>query len=239
MSLSPPKSARAKTGASLGKALAAVLENKKSPRDDPVPAQEIKAELALSIKSDRRFKQMDAFTRQKKAVPLPNLPLASLPRPHTVAGGEAERAAPQGASEPSSPISGRTDAKSRQRDAGVDLSTLTGEERSRVPKALWQDSVDRSIKRLMVDFDLTDEPSCRLHHLERMHDWFLRHGPKGKAAQPESSADGPSYLRAERNTRQPAPAGSMQGFSGVLSPTSELMSSMYSPRNYTRPITRG
>ena len=64
-----------------------------------------------------------------------------------------------------------------------------------------EDSVDRSIKRLMVDFDLTDEPpggqvtiswfmpdrsdfyahvivfwmlrSCRLHHLERMHDWLL------------------------------------------------------------------
>eukprot|EP00434_Breviolum_minutum_P027784 symbB.v1.2.024572.t1/scaffold2273.1/size83577/3 len=90
----------------------------------------------------------------------------------------------------------------------------------------------------MVDFDLTDEPSCRLHHLERMHDWFLRHGPKGKANEQETSTDGPSYLRAERNTRQPAPAGSMQGFSGVLSPTSELMSSMYSPRNYMRPSTR-
>ncbi|CAK9049368.1 unnamed protein product [Durusdinium trenchii] len=223
-------------------ALAAVLENKRSPRDDLVPAEQLKAEMALSIKSDQRFKQMDAFTRQKKAVPLPQVMLSPVPRPHTVAGGEAERIGPQGAepSSPSSPSSPRTpgEGKGRQRAPGVNLSTLTGEERSKVPKALWQDSVDRSIKRLMVDFDLTDEPSCRLHHLERMHDWFVRHGPKGKApAMPEIG--GPSYLRAERNSREPAPAGSTQNLAGVLSPSSELMARMYSPRNYSRPVTRG
>eukprot|EP00913_Durusdinium_trenchii_P027467 g25760.t2 len=246
-------------------ALAAVLENKRSPRDDLVPAEQLKAEMALSIKSDQRFKQMDAFTRQKKAVPLPQVMLSPVPRPHTVAGGEAERIGPQGAepSSPSSPSSPRTpgEGKGRQRAPGVNLSTLTGEERSKVPKALWQDTcwalprnlaktaldlrfADRveeggtELRRLMVDFDLTDEPSCRLHHLERMHDWFVRHGPKGKApAMPEIG--GPSYLRAERNSREPAPAGSTQNLAGVLSPSRELMARMYSPRNYSRPVTRG
>ncbi|CAK9057940.1 unnamed protein product [Durusdinium trenchii] len=239
---SPPLAMAGPEKKALQTALAAVLENKRSPRDDLVPAEQLKAEMALSIKSDQRFKQMDAFTRQKKAVPLPQVMLSPVPRPHTVAGGEAERIGPQGAepSSPSSPSSPRTpgEGKGRQRAPGVNLSTLTGEERSKVPKALWQDSVDRSIKRLMVDFDLTDEPSCRLHHLERMHDWFVRHGPKGKApAMPEIG--GPSYLRAERNSREPAPAGSTQNLAGVLSPSSELMARMYSPRNYSRPVTRG
>lgn len=54
----------------------------------------------------------------------------------------------------------------------------------------WQESFDRSVKRLFVDFELTQAPGCRLGHLDRMHAWFQEHG--GKTTR--KSTKGPSYL---------------------------------------------
>jgi len=69
-------------------------------------------------------------------------------------------------------------------------------------RAEWQDAFDRSVRRLFVDFELSDVPSCRLNHLERMHSWFLEHGGK----QQRKVDEGPRFLLADRNLE--APAGS-------------------------------
>eukprot|EP00927_Polykrikos_kofoidii_P021084 TRINITY_DN20092_c0_g1_i1.p1 TRINITY_DN20092_c0_g1~~TRINITY_DN20092_c0_g1_i1.p1 ORF type:complete len:265 (+),score=43.43 TRINITY_DN20092_c0_g1_i1:99-797(+) len=64
----------------------------------------------------------------------------------------------------------------------------------------WNETFDRAVKRLFVDFDLTDVPSSRLAHLERMHTWFEEHGAK----QTRKSQQGPSYITAERSGKMPA-----------------------------------
>jgi hypothetical protein len=69
-------------------------------------------------------------------------------------------------------------------------------------RAEWQDTFDRSVRRLFVDFELSDVPSCRLNHLDRMHSWFLEHGAK----QQRKVREGPSFLVADRSSE--APAGS-------------------------------
>mmetsp|Transcript_9279 Transcript_9279/g.22120 ORF Transcript_9279/g.22120 Transcript_9279/m.22120 type:complete len:243 (-) Transcript_9279:125-853(-) len=242
MASSPRRGGTKDRRAQLSRELVRALETKDATK--LTPTQEREAELALSIRSDGRFKQIDAFSQKMKAVPLPHVALASIgPRPHTSAGGEGDRLDRSGdiGTASISPSSARTPAPHHPEGKGaampgVNLQQLTGEDRCKVPKAIWQDSVDRSIKRLMLDFDLTDEPSCRLNHLDRMHDWFVRHGPKRKA--PQRVDVGPNYLIAERRGREPPPAGSTMLVSGVLSPTSELMSNLYSPR-FARPATRG
>mmetsp|Transcript_87419 Transcript_87419/g.187515 ORF Transcript_87419/g.187515 Transcript_87419/m.187515 type:complete len:223 (-) Transcript_87419:109-777(-) len=66
----------------------------------------------------------------------------------------------------------------------------------------WQEEFDRHLKLLMVDFELSEVPSCRLNHLDRMHSWFTEHGGK----QMRKVKPGPSYLTADRG--QDMPAGS-------------------------------
>mmetsp|Transcript_318 Transcript_318/g.883 ORF Transcript_318/g.883 Transcript_318/m.883 type:complete len:209 (+) Transcript_318:131-757(+) len=75
----------------------------------------------------------------------------------------------------------------------------------------WQETFDRSIKRLMVDFNLTEEPQCRLHHLDRLHDWFTEHGAKTV----RKAAAAPNYLTVDLD-RAPPP-GSTRNFRGPSS----------------------
>merc|ERR1711879_141764 len=66
----------------------------------------------------------------------------------------------------------------------------------------WQRNFDREVKGLFQDFQLTDVPTCRLNHLERMGTWFTTHGAK----QARKVKAGPSYLTADRAL--PVPPGS-------------------------------
>jgi hypothetical protein len=75
-------------------------------------------------------------------------------------------------------------------------AVLTGSFQGR---AQWQDSFDKTVKRLLVDFDLSEEPSCRLNHLGRMHDWFVTHG--GKQQRKERAA--PDFIRVQQNAALP------------------------------------
>merc|ERR1719203_126978 len=52
------------------------------------------------------------------------------------------------------------DGRQRQRDANLQ------------ERVEWQDSFDRRLKQLLTDFELSEVPSCRLNHLDRMHSWF-------------------------------------------------------------------
>mmetsp|Transcript_174302 Transcript_174302/g.558737 ORF Transcript_174302/g.558737 Transcript_174302/m.558737 type:complete len:221 (+) Transcript_174302:96-758(+) len=63
----------------------------------------------------------------------------------------------------------------------------------------WQDALDQKVRQLMIDFDLTDVPSSRLAHLDRMHSWFTDHG----ARQVRKVVQGPNYLTAQRDETLP------------------------------------
>jgi len=85
----------------------------------------------------------------------------------------------------------------------------------------WQECFDKSVKRLLIDFDLTAVPSCRLNHLDRMHEWFTNHGGKQtrKAKQP------PAFLTADRSVD--VPAGSTANITGKLSGTSLMLAGAF------------
>lgn len=57
-------------------------------------------------------------------------------------------------------------------------------------KGKMQRNFETSVKRLMVDFSLSDDPYCRTNHLDRMHSWFKNHGKK----QVKKAKDSPGYL---------------------------------------------
>lgn len=99
----------------------------------------------------------------------------------------------------------------------------------------WQESFDRSVKRLFLDFDLTETPSCRLNHLDRMHTWFSEHGAK----QARKVVKGPSYLVADR--REVMPPGSTKNIPKKLSNTSQILASAYrgTGSNFNSPMPGG
>jgi hypothetical protein len=86
----------------------------------------------------------------------------------------------------------------------------------------WQDAFDKSVTRLLLDFDLTLEPTCRLSHLDRMHNWFLDHGGK----QQRKARKAPGYITADR-TASRMPPGSTRDLGGKLSATSQLLAGSY------------
>eukprot|EP00420_Gonyaulax_spinifera_P002021 CAMPEP_0197938770 /NCGR_PEP_ID=MMETSP1439-20131203/118671_1 /TAXON_ID=66791 /ORGANISM="Gonyaulax spinifera, Strain CCMP409" /LENGTH=242 /DNA_ID=CAMNT_0043561853 /DNA_START=18 /DNA_END=747 /DNA_ORIENTATION=- len=85
----------------------------------------------------------------------------------------------------------------------------------------WQESFDQKVRRLLVDFQLSDAPSCRLNHLDRVHGWFEEHGAK----QARKVREGPNYLTADRSGRMPA--GSTKNLPGSLSTTSQILSNAF------------
>lgn len=86
----------------------------------------------------------------------------------------------------------------------------------------WQDAFDKSVNRLLIDFDLTHAPHCRLNHLDRMDNWFLEHGGK----QQRKAKKAPSYISVDR-TNARMPAGSTRDLGGKLSATSQLLAGSY------------
>lgn len=90
----------------------------------------------------------------------------------------------------------------------------------------WQETFDRSVKRLLVDFDLSDTPHCRLNHLDRMHDWFLQEGGK----QQRKAAQAPSFVTVDRSGTVPLPEGSTHNITGKLSSASLILAGSVSMR---------
>lgn len=82
----------------------------------------------------------------------------------------------------------------------------------------WQKAFDTNVKRLLIDFNLTADPACRVHHLDGFHNWFKIHG--GKQARKEKQA--PSFLQVEKNA--PPPPGSARGaMTGPVSNTTLIL----------------
>uniref|UniRef100_A0A7S0AC77 Uncharacterized protein n=1 Tax=Pyrodinium bahamense TaxID=73915 RepID=A0A7S0AC77_9DINO len=88
----------------------------------------------------------------------------------------------------------------------------------------WQESFDHSVRRLLVDFQLSDAPSCRLQHLERMHAWFEEHGKK----QTRKAREGPNYLVADRGGSMPA--GSTKDIPSKYGAAHELLPGAFKKR---------
>lgn len=97
----------------------------------------------------------------------------------------------------------------------------------------WQEAFDKSVTQLLIDFDLTHEPACRLSHLHRMHNWFLEHGGK----QQRKARKAPSYITSDRTAAR-MPAGSTRDLGGKLSGTSQLLAGSYVVRGARGPTTR-
>lgn len=90
--------------------------------------------------------------------------------------------------------------------------------------AKWEQAFNGSVKRLLVDFDLSEDPKYRLNHLDRVHNWFVAHGHK-KSRKVQKT---PNYLKVEKN--EPVPAGSTVHVSGQLSNTSLILAGSMSMR---------
>jgi len=97
----------------------------------------------------------------------------------------------------------------------------------------WQQAFDKSVKRLLIDFDLSPVPSYRLNHLDRMHTWFTQHGGK----QQRKAKEGPSYLVADRSGVMPPGSTSHLSSKRYVSPRG-IDSILPSPSS-SRPGTRG
>jgi len=95
----------------------------------------------------------------------------------------------------------------------IDSPEANGLSKEVKERAEWQMAFDRSVKRLLIDFDLSDEPTLRLGHLDRMHSWFVTHGQK----QRRKAKPPPNFLVIEKNGV--VPGGSTQHISGKLSAT--------------------
>jgi len=78
----------------------------------------------------------------------------------------------------------------------------------------WEESLTTEVRHLMVDFKLSNDPKCRLNHLERVHDWFSREGRK-KAKQMSQPASR-HFLTFEKY-QAPRP-GSLRGGVSATTP---------------------
>jgi len=64
----------------------------------------------------------------------------------------------------------------------------------------WEESFRSNVKKLTGGFDLTRDPGCRLHHLDRLHNWFTKEGKK----QTRKEKPAPNFLTFE-NHMSPLP----------------------------------
>mmetsp|Transcript_82042 Transcript_82042/g.171730 ORF Transcript_82042/g.171730 Transcript_82042/m.171730 type:complete len:283 (+) Transcript_82042:344-1192(+) len=80
----------------------------------------------------------------------------------------------------------------------------------------WQSNFEQHIKRLMVDFELSDVPAYRLKHLDKMHEWFQHNGSK----QARLGQQGPTWLTMQEDHTLP---GSTKNFEQLLSPVSQML----------------
>jgi len=88
----------------------------------------------------------------------------------------------------------------------------------------WEESFKSNVKQLMVDFSLTNNPSCRLNHLDRMHNWFGKEGKK----QAKKETASPNYLTFEKHAR-PLPGSARDVAPPVSSLTLDLAGIMKTP----------
>mmetsp|Transcript_6822 Transcript_6822/g.15576 ORF Transcript_6822/g.15576 Transcript_6822/m.15576 type:complete len:217 (+) Transcript_6822:84-734(+) len=173
---------------------------------DSRKAEEVRENEAIRIKSlqigqDSRYRQMDYYRRQRL--------------PKALEGWEEGF------------VKDKTYEEVCEKEVQEDLDIWTDERivRKKVSsiedRKDWQESMDRHVRQLLIDFDLTEVPPTRLGHLDRMHDWFVLHGCR----QVRKVVEGPNYLLSPRDgptvpgsTRQiPPPSAASLQLAGAYS----------------------
>eukprot|EP00933_Yihiella_yeosuensis_P034675 TRINITY_DN28155_c0_g1_i1.p1 TRINITY_DN28155_c0_g1~~TRINITY_DN28155_c0_g1_i1.p1 ORF type:complete len:284 (+),score=40.93 TRINITY_DN28155_c0_g1_i1:103-954(+) len=238
----------------LGPVLAQALAARELPPEKKESPQQLEVQASLAIPQDKRYRQMATThvkAEHKLLVGTPTFLTGAeglLPRSPIMEEIQAKLAEESAAAalkreEDSVPPIGSSNRYDSKQDApigprgSVAVSSTQNEEQQK-PGQTWQGAVDRSLKRLMIDFDLTDYPQCRLNHLDRMSDWFALHGhtpqmKKDHTKKPQEYTETPSFITVDRtNKREQLPAGSTHNVQGTFSETTELLFGMYSPRNF-------
>jgi len=132
------------------------------------------------------------------------------------------------------PVQPRRRSKQGGRDSFVDIATIeqatetetrgagdgVGGVEGRVE---WQRSFDRSLKRLMIDFELSDMPACRLGHLDRMHKWFTTQGGK----QARVAQGGPSYITVDKRKDKSSTGNVGNAWTSLGPGRDDLLGSIY------------
>lgn len=91
-------------------------------------------------------------------------------------------------------------------------------------KLAWAESFDDTLRKLLIDFELSADASCRLNHLDRLHAFFKEQG-MSKARKPTQA---PNFLVLEHppgGTPGRWPKGSPRNIDRELSGASVLLSS--------------
>mmetsp|Transcript_106946 Transcript_106946/g.319796 ORF Transcript_106946/g.319796 Transcript_106946/m.319796 type:complete len:214 (+) Transcript_106946:133-774(+) len=115
--------------------------------------------------------------------------------------------------------SARPSGRDSPKASELELPAIRGSNTGIDQRMQWQEAFDTRVRRLLVDFQLSDEPSCRLKHLDRMHDWFEEHGAK----QIRKTQEGPNFITADRTGRMPA--GSTKDIPPITDVATQLLSS--------------
>jgi hypothetical protein len=98
-------------------------------------------------------------------------------------------------------------------------------------RLVWQQEFGRSVDRLLVDFELTQDPNIRVRHLDHMYGWFKDQGGK----QERKIAHAPNYLTLDNlvpptapgQEPMPPPPGSARGMGGEPSAAAVALSTVY------------
>eukprot|EP00811_Abedinium_folium_P000704 NODE_10645_length_1338_cov_3.583815.p1 GENE.NODE_10645_length_1338_cov_3.583815~~NODE_10645_length_1338_cov_3.583815.p1 ORF type:complete len:311 (-),score=28.75 NODE_10645_length_1338_cov_3.583815:247-1179(-) len=128
----------------------------------------------------------------------------------------------------------KLDGKKRMGEAGLryaaavtesdDTAQLSNEvqkqlmERKIGGRVAFEDSFRGAVRNLLVDFELSEDATCRLNHLDRLHGWFRQQGTKST----RSTKPSPSFLTFEPGAE--IPPGMLRGHEFPLSESTMLLS---------------
>lgn len=90
-------------------------------------------------------------------------------------------------------------------------------------KTAYAESFDSTLKRLLIDFELSADANCRTNHLNRLHAWFHEQGGK-KARQPKTGLHYPALEHPPGGTAGRWPKGSPRNNDSQLSEACVMLS---------------
>mmetsp|Transcript_133653 Transcript_133653/g.415668 ORF Transcript_133653/g.415668 Transcript_133653/m.415668 type:complete len:271 (-) Transcript_133653:137-949(-) len=203
-----------------------------------------KTQLSLQISHDPRFKEISHFkdsepVRLQRIVNGPGrlYPEAwGIPEPLGGRSGvRAERTTPRSGSH--QPVADRRLLSDGEAVGNLDAHSVATREVSDFDRSTaerfsgrvnWELNFRSNLQKLMLDFDLSSDPNCRLNHLNRLHKWFQHEGKK----QTRKERASPSFLMFNKDG-QPQP-GSARDLIAPSDFATLNLASAVKMRNYPR-----
>merc|ERR1719217_1415633 len=209
-----------------GEDLVKDAKEKEGNDDDDEELSEALKEQALKFATDPGYKKMDTTTKGTNASAKQQKEQEDRTKQETLHKDEDRRPSKTGIGAGSHslatampPVAYSAPRRDLHDDFGRVLQRAPGDVTSR---GEWQETLGHSIKRLFLDFELSEEaPRCRLNHLERMHSWFTSHASK----QSRNSGLPPNYITTSRYG--PPPPGSTRAFSLSMSNASRALATAF------------